>query len=100
MKFRPQARILSWRTVIWKLIGWRAVKRLPGGAWMTRRRTAQRINQNSRPPVQFIINAAKQSSAFQFIGCATKARKHDDQDQAVPDLQAPLDGFENLHSMQ
>jgi hypothetical protein len=60
----------------------------------------QRICQNSNPPMQFIVNATEQPPAFQLIRGEAEAREHDHENQAIPDLQPPFDGFENVHSMQ
>ncbi|MEJ0091773.1 MAG: hypothetical protein WDM80_18740 [Limisphaerales bacterium] len=50
--------------------------------------------------MQFIINAAERTATLQLIRRETKAREHNHENQAIPELQAPLDGFENFHSMQ
>jgi hypothetical protein len=38
--------------------------------------------------------------ARKLIRREAKSREHDDENQTIPDLQTPLDGFENFHSMQ
>jgi hypothetical protein len=50
--------------------------------------------------MQFVINPAKLAIAFKVIRSEAEARQHDHEDEAIPDLQPPLDGGENLHSMQ
>jgi len=95
MKFQRPARILSRWPVVWKLTWWRAVKTLSVSfqpAWWRR---TKRIGQYSNPTMQFIINATDQSSAFQLIRRETEARQHDHEDEAIPDLQPPFDGFGN-----
>ena len=50
--------------------------------------------------LQFIVNPAHLPAAFELIRRETETRQHDHQNEAIPELQSPLDGFENLHSMQ
>jgi hypothetical protein len=45
--------------------------------------------------LQFIINLAHLPTPFELVGGEAKAREHDHQDEAVPDLQTPADGFED-----
>ena len=67
MKFKWRVRILSGRTVVWKLSRWRAVKRLFVLFQSARRRMMKCIGQNSNPPMQLIINATEQTPALQLI---------------------------------
>jgi hypothetical protein len=50
--------------------------------------------------MHFIINATEQPPALELIRREAEARQHDYEDEAIPDLQSPFDGFENFHSMQ
>ena len=54
----------------------------------------KRIGQNFEPPMQFIFNATELPPAFKLIRREAEARQHDHENQAIPDLQPPLDGFE------
>ena len=47
--------------------------------------------------MQFIINPAELTVALQLIRREAKARQHDHEDEAIPKLQPPLDGFEDFH---
>ena len=69
-------------------------KRLPVIRPARRRRT-KRSRENTDPALQFIINPAHLPPPFELIGRESKARKHDHENQAIPDLQPPFDGFEN-----
>jgi hypothetical protein len=60
----------------------------------------QRTSQNTDALVNFVVNLAELPVALKLIGRETKPRQHDHQNQAIPKLQTPLDGFENFHSMQ
>ena len=101
MKFRPWTISLEWwRAIFRHLFGRRAIKRLLFRILPTWRRAVQRICQNTKSPVQLIINLAELAVAFQLICGYAKTGEHDDENQAIPDLQTPLDGFENFHSMQ
>ena len=60
----------------------------------------QRISQNTNPAMQFVVNLAELAVALQLIRGDTETGEHDDENQAIPNLQSPLDGFENFHSMQ
>ncbi len=64
------------------------------------RRMMQCSAKNIRAPIQFVINATKNLAAFELKRGETKTREHEHEDQAIPDLQPPFDGFENFHSMQ
>ncbi len=100
MKFFRRTLILAGRSVFGKMAGRRTVKGLSISFRSARRRTMKRTGQNSNAPMQFVINATEQPPAFKLIRREAEARQHDDENQAIPDLQPPLDGFENLHSMQ
>jgi hypothetical protein len=50
--------------------------------------------------MQLIVQMPELAVALELIRGETKTCQHDDENQAIPDLQAPLDGFENFHSMQ
>ena len=67
---------------------------------LSRRRTMQIIRENSDALVQLVVEMAELPAALQLIRRAAKARQHDDENQAIPKLQPPLDGFEKFHSMQ
>ncbi len=60
----------------------------------------QSVGNKPDTTIQFIINATKQTSALKLIRREAEARQHDHENQAMPDLQPPLDGFEYFHSMQ
>ncbi len=60
----------------------------------------KRISQNANPPVKFVVYLTELAVALQLIRRETKTRQHNDENQAIPELQTPLDGFENFHSMQ
>jgi hypothetical protein len=60
----------------------------------------QSFGQKINPSMQLIINAAELAITLQLIRGETEARQHDDENQPIPELQPPLDGFKNLHSMQ
>src|ERR1700722_5681430 len=100
MEFKRWTRILSGRAIFWKLAGWWTIKRLFISIRPARRRTVQRICQNSNTTMQFIINTTDQSSALKLIRSKSKSGEHDDENQAIPDLQSPFDGVKNFHSMQ
>jgi len=86
--------------VLGKLAGRRAVKRAFSFIRFVWWRMAQRIGQDSNPAMQFIVNPAKQPSTLKLICGKTKSRQHNHKDEAIPELQPPLDGLENFHSMQ
>ena len=102
MKFWQWSVLLRYRrrAVIRKLARRRSVKRLFTGIWRARWRTVECIGQNPNAAMQFIVNASEQPSALELIGGKAEARQHDHENQAIPDLQTPFDGFENFHSMQ
>ena len=94
MKFRWRTWILSRRAVIRKLAGRRTIERRfvsPAGPRGGGRRNAPA--RTSNPTMQFIINPAKQPPAFKLIRGEAKTRQHDHENQAIPELQPPLDGF-------
>ncbi len=47
--------------------------------------------------MQFIVNPAKLPPALQLICREAEARQHDHENEAIPDLQTPFDGFEYFH---
>jgi hypothetical protein len=49
--------------------------------------------------VQFIINPAHLPAPFESIRRESKTHEHGHQNEAVPDLQPPLDGFEDFHPL-
>lgn len=66
-----------------------------------RRRAMKVASQNSDPLVQLIINPSKLPATLHLICRDAKSRQHHHENQAIPELQPPLDGFENFHpSMQ
>ncbi len=64
------------------------------------RRWMNRLGNHANAAMQLIINLAELAVALQLIRGDAEAREHDNENQAIPDLQTPLDGFENFHSMQ
>ena len=97
MEFRQWTPILSRRTVGWKRTARRTVKRLVARVRPTRGRTMQRISQDTNPTVQLIVNLPKLPVALKLIRREAKSRQHDHEDEAIPELQPPLDGFEKFH---
>jgi hypothetical protein len=93
-ELKRRARILSRHPVVRKLAGRRAIKWRPASFRPTRR-SAKRLDKNIEPVMQFIINAAERSPALQLIRRKAEARQHDHENEAIPDLQPPLDGFGN-----
>src|ERR1035438_6976731 len=73
------------RTVEWRFISLR-----PAG-W----RTMQCAFQNFNPTMQFTINAPEQPRALKLIRRDAETRQHEHENQAIPELQPPLDGFWN-----
>jgi hypothetical protein len=53
------------------------------------------VRENSNSAMQFVVNPAHLPSSFKLIRCEPKPREHDHEDEAIPDLQPPLDRFEN-----
>jgi hypothetical protein len=47
--------------------------------------------------MQFVVNPAELPVALKVIRGETEARQHNHEDEAIPDLQPPLDGFECFH---
>ena len=86
----------SRKLAVWQLIWRRVIHR----QIFVTRRMMQRGGKNVRAPVQFVINPAKHLAALKLKRRETEAGEHANQNQAIPKLQAPLDGFENFHSMQ
>ena len=95
IEYKHMTHGLSRPLAVGKLAGWRTMKRRLTRVRIKRRRTMKRIGQNSCPTIQFIIYPAHLPAPFKLIRGEPKAREHDHQDEAVPDLQPPLDGFEN-----
>jgi hypothetical protein len=52
-----------------------------------------RVRDHSKSQVQFAVNPTHLPSVFQLIRRETEARQHNNQDEAIPDLQPPFDGF-------
>jgi hypothetical protein len=55
----------------------------------------QRLGNNIHPPMDFIIHVAKNTVALQLIRRHAKPNQHRHQYETIPELQTPLDGFEN-----
>ena len=78
--------------------------------WLTIRRRLVRIARWRRPlhgihyhsnvVAYLAINVVVLPVAFQLIRNADKAHKNEGKEETIPDLQPPLDGFEDFHSMQ
>ncbi len=100
MKFSWRTQNWSRRAVVGKLAGRRTVKWVFIAIRTVWRRTTERIGKNTSPVIQFPVNLVEQPSALQLIRRETKSRQHSHENQAIPDLQPPFDGFENFHSMQ
>ena len=65
--------------------------------------TSELALKRPREPVDgivLVVNLAELAVAIQLIRGDAEACEHNDENQAIPDLQSPLDGFEDFHSMQ
>jgi hypothetical protein len=62
-------------------------------------RRTKDIGQRIGAAKEFVVNAPELPSALELKRGHAKPSEHDHENEAVPDLQSPLDGFEN-HSMQ
>jgi hypothetical protein len=51
------------------------------------------IGQQVKSPLQLVINPAHLPAPFELIRGEPKAREHDHQNEAIPELQPPLDGL-------
>src|ERR1700722_6389590 len=98
-KFARLMGILSGRTVIGTLIRRKIVR------WWTSllrptRRPVKRIVDDRNTSSQIVVNMAELPVALQLIRGEAETCEHDDENQAIPNLQPPFDGVENFHSMQ
>jgi len=50
--------------------------------------------------MQFIVDPSKLAIALQLVGGETETGQHYHENQTVPELQTPLDGFEEFHAGQ
>jgi hypothetical protein len=100
LKFWQSIALSLGRSIIGKLALGQAVHARLAKVRFAWRWTMERIGQNADSPVQFIVNLTKLPGALKLIGRETKPRQHDHENQPIPKLQTPLDGFENFHSMQ
>jgi hypothetical protein len=61
----------------------------------------QRVDDGGEAAVQIIVDAAELSAAVELVGGQAKAGQHGHENEAVPDLQLPANGFGDFHySMQ
>jgi hypothetical protein len=60
----------------------------------------QIVREDSNALMQLIVQMPELPVALKLIRRQTKSRQHTDENQTIPDLQPPLDGFEDFHSMQ
>jgi hypothetical protein len=59
------------------------------------RRLAHHTGQHADATLQFFVNAPELPSALELIRREPKSREHHHEDEAIPDLQSPADGFED-----
>ncbi len=58
------------------------------------------VDKSIKTMLQLCVNKAHLPIVFQLISRDSKSRENQHENQAIPDLQPPFDGFENFHSMQ
>ena len=97
---------IAWRRFIVRraigiqlVIGWAWSPRASGliGGRAARAGAVQDLSNRADAAVDAVVHATELAVAFQLIRRAAKAREHDDENQPIPELQAPLDGVENFH---
>src|ERR1041385_5942217 len=69
-------------------------RREKAGSSIWRSRQAQGVAQLTHAALEFLIDAPKLSSTLQFISGQAEPCQYAHEDEAVPDLQPPADGFE------
>src|SRR5664279_4975114 len=56
---------------------------------------AQRLEDDIEPVLQFVVRVAKHFVTFQLIRGEPQTHQHAHENETIPELQPPLDGFED-----